>query len=282
MAHNAENMFSQLLRFMLCTILLITSFPFIGLAAIFSLFTDLPHLKIELGNDNAIESVYFNVKNTEKKEDEDTDEDEEEEVKDEDSGYDGEKEDNESETDIESDEEENPELYSLTEKFMRFFFEFKIINATASETTINKIIREYLDDHEGTVGKTVNWDEDLWKLLDLDDNEEEYTLDDIYEKLKEKKLMIPIKKIELCSTPVCNTPIRCPDAPRRIRGRVGSLGDDSPMTPSKLDMAQLANLMNDKLTLDTGIVLSNITPIPCESFEQEDGAQTPSECPPSS
>lgn len=279
MAHNAENTFSQLLRFMLCMILLMTSLPFIGLAAIFSLFTDIPHLKIELGADNAVESVYFNLKKTEK----DTEKDEGE-----DSGYEAGAEDNESdtthETDIDSDseDEESPELYSVSKEFAKFFLRMDITEMTATFKSIQARVKRDIESHEGMVGKFLNYDEQLWELLDLDENEEEYTLEDIYEKLKEKKLIIPIKKIELCATPVCNTPIRCPDAPRRIRGRVGSIGDNSPLTPSKLDMAQLETLMNDKLTLDTGVVLTNITPIPFESCEQENGAQTPSECPPSS
>ena len=270
MAHNADNVFSQLLRFLLCMILLMTSLPFIGLAAIFSLFTDIPHLKIELGADNVVESVHFNLKNTEKKVDED-----------EDSGYDASEEDNQSET-TESDDDENPELYSISKEFADFFFGVKITEMTATYKSIQRRVKHDIERHSGMVGKFLNYDEQLWELLELDENDEEYTLEDIYENLKEKKLIIPIKKINLYETPVCNTPVDCPGAPRRNRGRVGSLGDDdSPLTPKKLDMAQLETLLNDKLTLDTG-VLTNITPIPCESFEKEDGAQTPSECPPSS
>ena len=281
--HDAENTFSQLLRFMLCMILLMTSIPFIGLAAIFSIFTDMPHLKIELGADNAVESVYFNLKKTEKN----TEEEEE------DSGYEAGAEDNESETSeevsdsdeegqSEEEDEENPELCSVSKEFADFFVGIKITEMTATYTSIQKMVTNDIKKNSGMVGKFLNYDEQLWELLDLDEDEEEYTLDAIYDKLKEKKLIIPIKKIELCATPVCNTPMKCPDAPRRVRGRVGSLGDDSPVTPSKLDMAQLETLLNDKLTLDTGVVLTSITPILCESFEQEDGAQTPSECPPSS
>jgi hypothetical protein len=283
MAHNAENTFSQLLRFLLCMILLMTSIPFIGLAAIFSIFTDIPHLKIELGADNAVESVYFNLKKTEKKEEE---EEEEEDNDDDDSGYETDKEDNKSETDGEEEEEEeddeNPELYSVSKEFAVFFVGIKITEMITTYKSIQKMVTNDIKKNSGMVGKFINYDEELWELLDLDDDEEEYSLEDIYEKLKEKKLIIPIKKIELCATPVCNTPMKCPDAPRRLRGRVGSFSDDSPITPSKLDMAQLETLLNDKLTLDSGVVLENITPIPCESFEQEDGAQTPSECPPSS
>lgn len=269
MAHDAENVFSQLLRFLLCMILLMTSLPFIGLAAIFSLFTDIPHLKIELGADNVVESVHFNLKNTKKEEDIDDDNSE--------SGYETDQEDNESES-SESEDDENPDLYSVSKEFADFFLGLKITEMTVTYKSLQSRVKHDIERHEGMVGKFVNYDEQLWDLLDLDPDEEEYTLDDIYDKLKEKKLIIPIKKIEACETPVCNTPVRCPDAPRRFQGRAGGL-EDSPITPKKLDMAQLESLLNDKLTLDTGVIL---TPIPSESYEKEDGAQTPSECPPSS
>lgn len=272
MAQDAQNVFSQILRLMLCMILLLSSLPFIGLAAVFSLFTEIPHLKIELGADNVIESVSFNLKKTTKEDDDD----------DEDSGYDAEEEDNESETsneeESESDEEENPELYSVSKEFAKFFLGLNITEMTATYKSIQRRVKRDIERHEGMVGNTLNYDEQLWSLLELDDDNEEYTLDDVYEKLKEKKLIIPIKKIDLCATPVRNSPMTCPGAPRPKRCRAGSF-DNSPPTPKQLDMAQLETLLKDKLTLDTGVIT---TPIPCESYEQVGDAQTPSECPPSS
>lgn len=76
---NNKNFCVQLTRYVCCLILLLAALPFITLAAIFSFFVDIPHIKIDLGNDNVVESVYFKLhKSTVEESDEEDDDDDEE------------------------------------------------------------------------------------------------------------------------------------------------------------------------------------------------------------
>jgi hypothetical protein len=105
MTTSNDSISKQLIRYFLCMILVISATPFIVLAAFFSVFVDIPHITIELGNKNLVENVRFNVKTTETIviDDSDTESDTDSDTESDsgnDSGNDADDEDNEDETPV--------------------------------------------------------------------------------------------------------------------------------------------------------------------------------------
>jgi hypothetical protein len=100
-----KNVFYQLARYFLCLILLVAALPFITLAGIFSLITDIPHIKIELGSDNVVESVYFKLTRDWTEEQPEDEDEQEEEQQDEEDGDEGEEVESGNEADDEDDDQ---------------------------------------------------------------------------------------------------------------------------------------------------------------------------------
>lgn len=263
----------QLTKFFLCTILLIAAFPFIGLAAIFSIFMDIPHIKIELGADNVVETVFIGMQRK-KAVVEDSDTESESDNESEDSGNDG------------GDEADEP-FIELSVKLSKYLFNEDSEIITTFDVLKQKINRD-IEEKGPFDGKGgINYYPELWRFLELSD-EYKLTVDKLWNLLKneytefEKKTEEEIKVKE-----------------ENITGRVGGFEDNFPVTPARSSRSHSPpgapqRKPRNSSILDTGVLIEklrattelndgdNLTPTPSESSEQADGAQTPSECPPSS
>lgn len=146
------NACNQLVRYLCCIILLLAALPFITLAAIFSFLVDIPHIKIDLGDSNVVESVYFKLKrNT---------------------------------TEVEnSDEDEDEELIELTNDLSKLLFneDTKIIT---TESILHDKMHAYFDERTALgIDDNIAWDAALWSFLGMKDDET-LTWDDLCKRLK--------------------------------------------------------------------------------------------------
>lgn len=260
----------QMTKFIMCTILVISAFPFIGLAAIFSIFMDIPHIKIELGSDNIVESVHFNMKRTQKN-DEESESDTE-------SGYDAEEEDNESETSVEEEEQ----FVRLSKGLSKYLFD-ENDNVITTFTVLREKMDREIEEKGPFDGKGgIIFYPELWRFLGLADDEK-LTVDRLWKLLKNE--YVELEKVEEKEVTVKEE--------KTITGRVGGFEYNFPATPVRSRSLTPPCAPQRKNRLDTGVLIdklrassesndADITRDLSESFEQATGVQTPSECPPSS
>lgn len=277
---NTKNVFSQLFQFLLCMILLLSALPFIGLAAIFSIFTDIPHIKIELGQDNIVESVVFRTKR---------------EVK-----Y---------ESDSDEEEEEDDDVIPNDE--LADFLDLEHDEQTTL-SNITSLLNTYIEEYGATGTQKINYDPKLWRLLKLTDRSLTYKkmgiiISKMYTVVSEDsgndaddeadveaKEVSPKGRVGGFEDNYPVTPVRSSsphDTPHAPQKRI-NIDINSPSTPPLLDMAQLHSLLTEQFNLHTDVLAKlrastdendgDLTPIPSESSSLADGEQTPSECPPSS
>ncbi len=254
----------QLTKFFLCTILLLASIPFIGLAAIFSIFMDIPHIKIELGSDNVVENVYIGMRRTKVENDSDTDSDVESES-------------------IDSEPDDTEEFIEVSRRLSKFVFSEESEIITTFDVLEKKLNRD-IEENGPFDGKGgINYYPELWNFLGLE-SDKKLTVDDMWNMLKKEYTELD-KKSEVKE--------------EKIVGRVDGFEDNFPMTPVRRSRstsppgAPQRKPRNNSF-LDTGVLIEKLrattelndgdtlTLTPSESYGLADGDQTPSECPPSS
>lgn len=247
--NSPKNVFYQLARYILCVILLLTALPFITFAGIFSLITDIPHIKIELGSSNVVESVYFKLTRDWTEEEPQEEEDEH--------------------------PEDDEELIELSKDLSKLLFD-EDTNIITTESILLKKINGLLDtDYSEPKQDPVPHHADLWALLGLDDDDT-LTWAELTDKMKEhyhelgeegddsgneaddeddaKSARITGRVGGLDdnypSTPVrSRSPVEPPDAPVKMRS-----SQHSPIRSEPVELEQLQQIMQEKLTLDAGVV----------------------------
>ena len=241
-----KNVFYQLARYILCVILLLTALPFITFAGIFSLITDIPHIKIELGSSNVVESVYFKL-TRDWTEDEPQQEEEDEHP------------------------EDDEELIELSKDLSKLLFD-EDTNIITTESILMKKVRDLLDTDDSD---PVPYHADLWALLGVGGGTERLTWAELSNVLKShyhelgeeddsgneaddeddaKSPRITGRTGGLDdnypSTPVrSRSPVEPPDAPVKMRS-----SQHSPIRSEPVELEQLQQIMQEKLTLDAGVV----------------------------
>ncbi len=199
------NACNQLVRYLCCIILLLAALPFITLAAIFSFLVDIPHIKIDLGDSNVVESVYFKLKrNTTEVEDSDEDEDEDE------------------------------EFIELTNDLSKLLFNEDTKIITTESILLDKM-HGYFDERTALgIDNNIAWDSELWRFLDMKDDET-LTWEDLCKRLKKHYHVLGEDTSEISYEDSGNDADDEDDQPpitpvRRLTGRFAE-DDEPPATP---------------------------------------------------